>query len=123
MRPLPIEPLAGAPPFVLGLSLIRGSPVPVIDIGLMFGESTLQPRRMVTLKAGGRLVALVAESVLGIHSIRADELSNLPPLLRDAGGDVVSAVGVLDAELLLFLRAARMVPDALLNVLGAAGAA
>jgi chemotaxis signal transduction protein len=31
MRPLPIEPLSRMPCFVLGLSIIRRSPVPVID--------------------------------------------------------------------------------------------
>ena len=37
MRPLPIEPLAAAPHFVLGLATIRGSQVPVVDAGRLIG--------------------------------------------------------------------------------------
>jgi purine-binding chemotaxis protein CheW len=119
MRPLPIEPLADAPPFVLGLSLIRGAPVPVADIGVLFGEPEPRPQRMVTLDAGGRLVALVAEAVLGVRAIDAATSSDLPPLLQAAASSLVTAVGTLDAELLLFLHTARIVPETLL----AAGAA
>jgi chemotaxis signal transduction protein len=35
MRPLPVETISGIPSFVSGLSVIRGSPVPVIDTGLL----------------------------------------------------------------------------------------
>ena len=31
MRPLPIEPVAGTPGFVRGVSVIRGAPTPVVD--------------------------------------------------------------------------------------------
>lgn len=39
MRPLPVEPLMGAPPFVLGLATIRGFPTPVVDVGRLLGPS------------------------------------------------------------------------------------
>ena len=32
MRPLPIEPVAGTPGFVRGVSVIRGAPTPVVDL-------------------------------------------------------------------------------------------
>jgi purine-binding chemotaxis protein CheW len=34
MRPLPVEPLAAAEPFVLGLCRIRDTSVPVVDAGI-----------------------------------------------------------------------------------------
>jgi hypothetical protein len=43
----------------------------------------------------------------------------LPPLLRDAAVEAVAAIGTLDAELLLFLRTARIVPEDLLSRLDA----
>ena len=33
MRPLPVEPLGDAPRFILGLSIVRGEPIPVVDVG------------------------------------------------------------------------------------------
>jgi purine-binding chemotaxis protein CheW len=123
LRPLPIMPLADAPRFVLGLSIIRGSPVPVVDIGSLFGERATAPQRMVTLGADGGLVALLVDSVVGVRALGPDLFDELPPLLQDAGGDIVSAIGTLDAELLVFLRTARIVPDALFESLGAERAA
>ena len=112
LRPLPIEPITDAPRFVLGLSIIRGAPVPVVDIGALFDGQATRPQRMVTLEVDGRRIALVVESVVGIRFLGPDACNALPPLLREACGEVVSAIGTLDAELLLFLRAARIVPDA-----------
>ena len=37
-RPLPIEAVPGAPSFVLGLSIIRAAPVPVLDLGQLLGN-------------------------------------------------------------------------------------
>jgi purine-binding chemotaxis protein CheW len=118
-RPLPIMPLPDAPRFVLGVSIIRGAPVPVVDIGSLFGEHETSPQRMVTLRVAGRLVALAVDSVLGVRSLGPESFDELPPLLRDAAGDLVSTIGTLDAELLLFLRTARIAPAALSETLAA----
>ena len=115
MRPLPIERIAGSPRLVLGLSVIRGSPIPVVDIGALFGEPEADPQRIVTARTGGRLVGLAVEEVIGVRSIEADTLDDLPPLLRDAAGEVVSAIGRLDSELLLFLGATRLLPADMLE--------
>jgi purine-binding chemotaxis protein CheW len=113
MRPLPVERIARAPRFVRGLSIIRGVPLPIVDTGSLFGESHSEPQRLVTVRVGDRLIALGVDSVLGVRSISGSASTALPPLLRDADGDVVSAIGILDAELLLFLQTARILPDGL----------
>ena len=110
MRPLPIEKIAGSPQPVLGLSVVRGSPIPVVDVGALFGESETHPQRFVTVRTGERLVGLAVEEVVGVRSIDPDMLDDLPPLLRDAAGEVVSAIGRLDSELLLFLSTTRLLP-------------
>jgi len=130
MRPLPVEPMAGAPRFVRGLSVIRGVPTPVVDAARLLGvteeESDLAAApaaggRFVTLRAGERPVALAVDAVLTVRALAEPSLHELPPLLRDAATDVVSAVSVLDAELLLVLRAARLVPGDLPPPLEARG--
>src|SRR5688572_15607941 len=37
MRPLVVEPVAGAPGFVSGLSIVRGEPIPVVDAARLLG--------------------------------------------------------------------------------------
>ena len=112
MRPLPIEVLAGMPSFVRGLSVIRGIPTPVVDAGaLLATRESVGATRFVTLRAGGRQVALAFETVLGVRSLSVASLEELPPLLHDAGAELVSALGTLDAELLIVLQSARILSD------------
>lgn len=121
MRLLPTEPIAGAPSFVRGLSIIRGTPTPVVDIGQLLTGCATSPRRLVTVRAGTRIVALAVDSVPGVRSmVTADTTTPLPLLLKDAATDAVSAIGRLDAGLLLFLDTARIVPDSLLETLAEA---
>ena len=119
MRPLPIEPLTGAPEFILGLAIVRGFPIPVVDADRLLGSSlpsttsliSMSPARFVSLKLGVRSAALAVDAVLEIRALPAGMLANIPPLLGEAGADLVSLIGALDATLLLVLEAARLVPD------------
>lgn len=111
MRPLPIEPLVGMPPFVLGLSVVRGTPVPVIDAARMLGVAdATPPTRFVAIRIGARRAVLAVSAVLGVREIPRASLVQLPPLMGDASADVVEAIGTLDAVLLLVLRSGRIVP-------------
>jgi purine-binding chemotaxis protein CheW len=118
LRLLPIEPLERAPAFILGLCILRGGPVPVVDLGQLFGERPGSPRRLVAIRVGGRLAALAVDDVLGLRAIPGGDL---PPLLQDAAGEVVSAIATLDAELLLVLDTTRVVSEAMLEGLDAGG--
>lgn len=114
MRPLPTERISGAPDFVLGLSIVRGAPAPVVDSGRLLTGVPVAAARFVILRVGARRVALAVESVLGVGAVDRDSLADLPPLLHGSDAEVATAVGALDSELLLVLAAARMVPDELL---------
>ncbi|MDE1972836.1 MAG: chemotaxis protein CheW [Hyphomicrobiales bacterium] len=114
MRPLPVEPVAGAPPYVRGLSIIRGLPVPVVDLGLLIGARATVVTRVVTMRAA-RVVAMAVDSVAGVSAVAREALGELPPLVRDAAPDVIAAIGRIDNDLIVFLHAARVVPDAVLS--------
>ncbi len=111
MRPLPVEPLADAPGFVLGLSIIRGAPVPVVDLGtLLSTPSGRPPARFIMVRAGDRKVALAVDAALGLCEIEPVSLSDMPPLLSGARHEMIDALGALDAELLLVLKTGGIVP-------------
>jgi purine-binding chemotaxis protein CheW len=122
MRLLPVEQIGGAPKYVCGLSVIRGAPVPVVDLGLIIGDQITPCMRLIAMRAATRTVALAVEAVIGISAIAADAFGQLPPLLRDAAADTVTAIGTSDTELIIFLRAARLVPEEVLAGLDADGA-
>jgi purine-binding chemotaxis protein CheW len=123
MRVLPIEAISGAPSYVRGLCIMRGAPVPVVDAGLLVGDQPTRSGRLVAIRAGSRTIALAVETIETIRAIGPEALNHLPPLLRDAAATAIAAIGTLDAELLLFLSTARIVPDDLFARLDADGAA
>jgi len=113
MRPLPTEWVAGAPPFVSGLAVIRGMAVPVVDAARLIGGGDGElgrARRFVTLDLGGRTVALAVDDVVGVRTLSASSRHDLPPLLKDAARESIDAVAALDSHLLLVLQAARLLP-------------
>ncbi|HVJ53733.1 MAG TPA: chemotaxis protein CheW [Aliidongia sp.] len=112
MRVLPAETVAGAPAYVRGLSMIRGAPTLVVDLAALVGGAASTPSRLVTVRTGARTVALAVDDVLGIRAFEPRSEAALPPLLREAAGELVEAIGRLDAELVLLLRTSRIVPDA-----------
>lgn len=124
MRPLPIEPIAGTPGFVRGVSVIRGAPTPVVDLTALLegGQPSAAHGRFVTVKVGERRVALGVDGVVGLRILASAQLGELPPMLRDVAADLIEAVGARDAQLLVVLRAARLVPDEVWMTLAAAEA-
>lgn len=113
MRALPIQAVAGTPGFVCGVSVVRGAPTPVVDLKALLenGENSASYGRFVILKLGDRRVAIGVDSVVGLRNLDAVELGALAPLLRDVSADFIESFGTRDAQLLLLLRAARIVPD------------
>lgn len=120
MRALPIAKVAGVPPFVLGLSVIRGEPTPVVDLGVLLEGNATEPKRLVTLELDGRCVALAVENVVGVRTLADTQLGELPPLLRGADARLVDSIGTSDQQLLVVLHAARLIPDDVWSSLHAA---
>ena len=125
MRPLPTKPVAGTPDFVRGVSIIRGIPTPVVDLKALLENSPSISSfgRFVTLHSDGRRVAIGVDSVIGLKTLDLAQLGALPPLLVDVSAELITSFGILDAQLLLVLRAARMVPDEVWTSLAAFEAA
>jgi len=80
MRPLPIEPVAGTPGFVRGVSVIRGAPTPVVDLKALLenGENSATYGRFVTIKLGERRVAIGVDGVVGLTNLDSAQLGDLP---------------------------------------------
>lgn len=113
MRPLPIEPLAGASSAVLGLCRIRGASVPVVDAGaLLNAAGEASAARFIVLRVEDRFVALAVESLTGTRALPSHALQGLPPLLGEASATLIGAIGAVDGAFLLVLRAARILADA-----------
>lgn len=113
MRPLPIEAISGAPPFVRGAAIIRGLPTPVVDLAAILGiQAESAGACFVTIRAGDRQVAIRVDAVLGIGDLDLLAFTQeLPPLLQAASSDIVEKIGTLDQQFVMVLRDAWKLPD------------
>jgi purine-binding chemotaxis protein CheW len=99
------------------VAIIRGVAVPVVDAGALMGGAPVSASRWVSLRVAERGVALAVESVEGVRALSRATFEALPPLLADAGTDVVAAIGTLDAELLVVLQLSRLLPESAWSLL------
>ena len=51
------------------------------------------------------------DSVVGLINLDSTQMGELPPLLKDLDANLIESFGSRDAQLLLVLRAARIVPE------------
>jgi purine-binding chemotaxis protein CheW len=119
MRPLSIEPIGNMPNFVRGVSIIRGVPIPVVDLEALLENGTISTAygRFVTVNVGERRVAIGVNGIIGVRRLDSAELEQLPPLLQHVDADLIDAIGTYDAQFLVMLRVARIIPDHLWTTL------
>jgi len=115
LRPLPLQVLPDAPDVVIGLAVIRGEPVPVLDLHEERPAHRTPESRLIVLHVANRRVALGADSVIGLRPLDHQRLGPLPALLSENAA-TVEAIGTLDGELLAVLSAARLVPEHVLAI-------
>jgi len=114
MRPLPISPISAAPTFVRGVSLVRGTPSPVVNLALLLGGNVAEPgpgRRFVSLRMPEGHLALEVDEVVGLRWLQEQSLEEAPALLNGSGEGRVQRLGSLDGRLLAVLGTARLLPE------------
>jgi purine-binding chemotaxis protein CheW len=122
MRSLAVAAVLGLPAFVAGVSIVRGTPVPVVDLAKLLGDENGSARsRFVVVKVQARKVALWVGGVLGIRTLDPSSVNALPPLLGSASAEFVEAIGSLDSRLLIVLESAQILPSAVWAKLEGAG--
>lgn len=123
MRPLPVRPAPGAPQFVRGLAIVRGAPLPVIDLGALLGApGELAGGRFITIRSGLRHLVLAVDSVVGVRALNRATLATTPPLLIEALPAQVERLGALDGQTLAVLGTARLLADEVVEALTGRGA-
>jgi purine-binding chemotaxis protein CheW len=108
MRPLPVEPLGRGAAYVRGVAIIRGTPTVVIDTANLLATTSTGTKRFVIVQTADRRAALMVDEVVEIRSLGV--LGTLPPLIASASGETITAIGALDAGLIVLLEAARLLP-------------
>lgn len=111
LRPLPADTVPGAPPFVTGLSLIRGLATPVVSMRALLDAPPGFPTRLAVLRTGPRRVALAVDAVEGLARAPAASFMEAPPLLTRIAAGALESVAALDGALLLVLEAGKLLGE------------
>jgi|SRR4051794_39977495 purine-binding chemotaxis protein CheW len=111
MRPLAVRPLAGTPPYVHGVTIMRGVPAPVIDIARLVAGEQADTARFVAVRTERGPVAFATGPVLGIRTTAPDPAARHPVLLSGPSTPLIAGVGTVDAEPILLLQSMRVLPD------------
>lgn len=122
LRPLPADPVPGAPLFVIGLSLIRGLATPVVSLRALLGAPPEPPTRLAVLRTGPRRAALAVDAVEGLARVPAASFTAAPPLLSRVASGALESVAALDGALLLVLETGRLLGDAAWSAAAEGGA-
>lgn len=112
MRRLPIEPVVGAPSFILGMSIVRGEVTPVLSLGALLGSVDRDvAERFVLVQVGQRRAVLGVEAILGVDVIDEKQLDDAPGLLSEVLPRDVTRIGVLDRSVLVMLESGKLLSE------------
>ncbi|MFO7181288.1 MAG: chemotaxis protein CheW, partial [Pseudomonadota bacterium] len=117
MRPLPVAPIRGAHPCVLGAAIVRGEPTPAVDLARLVFDATGPVTRFLRVREAPRSVVLAVGDALGVFEASALSPTVLPALLATARPEAVEALGRIDRELVLLLRGGCTVPPSVFESL------
>jgi purine-binding chemotaxis protein CheW len=100
---VPITRVPSAPRHVRGVVNLRGSVVPVVDLGLRFGEVPLTPTRrarVVVVELGRgpeEAVGLLVDSVNRVVTLGPSDLVSVPAFGTRANAGLLSGMAVVDS--------------------------
>lgn len=96
----PIAQLSQLPPWLAGLTQLRGELVAVLDLAQWFqvpGASA--PRALILLEVEGRQLAVFADEVVGLRDLFTDELADGLGAETNSGRPVLAVTRTLDLVL------------------------
>ncbi|MGH7481347.1 MAG: chemotaxis protein CheW [Longimicrobiales bacterium] len=118
----PPEAAADAPPFVLGVIIVRDVAVPTLDLRRILGQPAAAPSdaaRYVLVDVGGLRVALLADAVHDVIDVPESGVRPMPAFIRELTADYVGAVAVEGEGLRIVLRAQRLLDQDAAAAIGA----
>src|SRR5690606_208406 len=103
VRLVPIVPMRGARPAVLGVMNLRGRIVPVFDLGLWLGTGRVEPgdqSRIVVVERDDELIGVLVSAVEDVVTLGRDRIE--PPLPGGAAGVILGVARVGSVPTVLF---------------------
>lgn len=99
VQPPAITPIANAPPYVLGISNLRGAILPVLSLRIRLN---MEPRpacgnsRVIVIGKGDSTVGVLVDSVSEVMNVSHDQIEDKSELIEGLEGDYLTGVARID---------------------------
>lgn len=110
---IPATPLPHAPPFVCGVVNLRGTVLPIIDLGARLGHGPTEPtdrHAIIVAEAEDKLVGLLVDGVNGILTVRDEDVHPTPDLGTDGTNEFVVGIITTDDRMISILSLDSVLP-------------
>lgn len=99
-----ITSIPNAPPFIRGITNVRGRIVPLIDLEERFGLEKQENRFIVLIDVQGTTAGILVDAVHEVLRIDAARIKDAPGILKDEiHSEYVKEVAVLDERMIIIL--------------------
>ena len=110
----PATPLPRSPGYMKGVINLRGTVLPIIDLGARFGLETSEPTaRHVIMVAniGGRTVGLLVDAVSDIIQMTEGDVQATPDIASDQVKTFVKGIFAVDGRMNSLIELDRILPE------------
>ena len=90
-----VKPLSGSPPLIEGVIELRGTLIPVVDLGRALGEGPIGETaraRIVISQTGGLVLGLVVQRATDVLTVEASDLSGPAATVSPNSAAVIQAI-------------------------------
>ncbi|RFC65369.1 chemotaxis protein CheW [Fulvimarina endophytica] len=113
---VPATPLPKTPSYVAGVINLRGTVLPVMDLGLRMGLKAITPTPrsvIMVVKIGSQLFGLLVDAVSDIVSVTEEDIQVNPDVTNDRSRSFVSGLMALDQRMIAIIEASSILPEGL----------
>lgn len=110
----PATPMPHAPEFVRGVINLRGTVMPVLDLGARFGFGVTQPTErhvIIVARIGGRQVGLLVDAVCETLNVAAGEIQPAPEIAGDDAGRMFTGFLPMDDRMVTLVDLDEVFPQ------------
>jgi purine-binding chemotaxis protein CheW len=108
--------IANTPDFIKGVTNLRGTIVPIVDLRIKFGLG--QPTYdaftvVIVLNVGARVVGIVVDSVSDVLALAAEQIRPAPEFSSTLNTEYVTGLGTIEERMLILIDIERLLvsPD------------
>lgn len=111
----PATPLPQAPHYVRGVINLRGTVLPIVDLGARLGLGSTTPTArhvIIVARVGMKTVGLMVEAVSDILTVAESEIQPTPDISCDTVRMFVRGLIAMEGEMISMLALDSLLPDA-----------